>query len=277
MELSLPRPSEHARGGLGLAVRVARRDMRAGGELLACALAMRFFGLLLPFTAALLATTGLVTQTSPETARGALTSLGIASTAARSVTESARLTHESLWLVLGGSLFALLLASRTTLRGLWAVHRLAWDEPPHRPGRPWLGAVAVIGAVLFMMATSLIGPLMRHGLGFVAGIAGFGIELGLITGFWLVASTALPHGGAPWPALVAGAALLAAGVTLLHATTVLWAGGVMSHYSSAYGALGTAVAVLLWLYLVGRLVVAAAMLNAARWESGASHPGDARA
>jgi uncharacterized BrkB/YihY/UPF0761 family membrane protein len=36
--------------------------------------------------------------------------------------------------------------------------------------------------------------------------------------------------------------------------------------SELYGALGAASAVLLWLYLIGRLVVASAVLNATLWE-----------
>jgi uncharacterized BrkB/YihY/UPF0761 family membrane protein len=38
--------------------------------------------------------------------------------------------------------------------------------------------------------------------------------------------------------------------------------------SELYGSLGVAAALLLWLYLLGRLVVAAAMLNATLWDRG---------
>jgi membrane protein len=36
--------------------------------------------------------------------------------------------------------------------------------------------------------------------------------------------------------------------------------------SELYGSLGTAAAILAWLYVVARLMVASAMLNAALWE-----------
>ena len=52
----------------------------------------------------------------------------------------------------------------------------------------------------------------------------------------------------------------------LHLVTTFWAANVITHYNSAYGALGTSVALLLWFYVLGRLIVAGAMLNAARWE-----------
>jgi uncharacterized BrkB/YihY/UPF0761 family membrane protein len=254
------------RESVHLAFRAVRRDTRAGGELLACALAMRLFILLLPFTAALLAAFGLVTRSDAATAQSALSSFGITETAAKSVTGSARITNESLWLVFGGSLFALVVGSKTTLRTLWTIHRLAWSEPASRPQRPWSGAFMVIVALVVLLGISLLSPVLRESLGLGAGIVGLGLEFLLWTGFWISVGLLLPHGSAPWTALLPGAAVFAAGTTLLHALTTFWAAGVISHYNAAYGALGTAVAMLLWFYAFGRLIVAGAMLNAARWE-----------
>ena len=83
------RPSKSA----DLAIQAVRRDMRAGGELLASALAMRLFLLLLPFTAAQLALVGLLTSANPDSAVSALKSVGITSAAVSSVTESSRPRH----------------------------------------------------------------------------------------------------------------------------------------------------------------------------------------
>jgi uncharacterized BrkB/YihY/UPF0761 family membrane protein len=260
------------RESVDLAYRAVRRDMHAGGELLACALAMRLFILLLPFTAALLAGLGLVTRSNPETARDALKGVGVAEAAAGSVTQSARITSSSLLVVLAASLFAAVLASRTTLRVLWTVHRLAWTEPASRPQRPWTGAAIVVAAILLLLGISLVAPALREALGLGGGIAGVAFELALVTVFWLIATSLMPHGSAPLRALLPGAVVVAAGTTLLQAITTFWAAGVISHYNSAYGALGTAVALLLWFYALGRLVVAGAMLNAARWERRATTP-----
>lgn len=267
------REAQRTRYSVDVVARATRRDVQAGGELLAGALAMRFFALLLPFTAALLAALGLVTRSSPDTAAGALEQLGIAGTAASSMADASRLTSSSLWLVLGGSLVALFLGARTVLRVLWTVHRLAWSEPAGKPPWPWLGAGGVVVALLAMVLISFIAPVLRHGVGVGAGLLGFGAELVLFTGLWLVVASLLPHGDAPPRALLPGAAVVGVGITLLHTVTTLWAAGVVSHYNSAYGALGTAVALLLWLYLVGRLIVAAAIVNAAHWEGRAGSDG----
>src|ERR1044072_5664563 len=124
-----------------LAIQAVRRDMRSGRELLARALAMRLFMLLLPFTAAQIALLGLLTSSDPDSAQAALDGVGISSPAAASVTESARLSTTSLWLVLVGSLCALVWSARTTLRFLWTVHALGWGGAPGGPPRPRRGGV----------------------------------------------------------------------------------------------------------------------------------------
>jgi len=249
-----------------LAIQAVRRDMRSGGELLASALAMRLFLLLLPLTAAQLALLGLLSSSSPEAAEDALKTVGITAAAATSVTESARLSTTSLWLVLGGSLFALVWSARTTLRFLWTVHALAWGEPPGRPPRPWRGAFIVVGAIVVMLGLYAVTPATEHAFGLGLGLASTLVVLAVSTGFWLAVAWALPHASAPWHALLPGALVTAVGTSVLHAVATLWLVQAISHYNAAYGALGGAVALLLWFYAVGRLVVAAAMLNAARWE-----------
>lgn len=71
---------------------------------------------------------------------------------------------------------------------------------------------------------------------------------------------------APSTALLPGAALLAIGLQALHVTVVFYLAGKLSRASEAYGALGVALVALAWLFLIGRLTVAAADLNAALWE-----------
>jgi membrane protein len=85
---------------------------------------------------------------------------------------------------------------------------------------------------------------------------------------WLGVSLRLPHGDAPWKALVPGAVLVAAGIGLIHLGTVL----VIAHYleraSATYGALGVSFTILMWLFISSRVIVASAMLNAVLWQRG---------
>ncbi len=53
---------------------------------------------------------------------------------------------------------------------------------------------------------------------------------------------------------------------MIHLVTVLYLSHKAGQVSAAYGALGTALILLLWLYLLSRLIVASAFLNATLWE-----------
>ena len=82
---------------------------------------------------------------------------------------------------------------------------------------------------------------------------------------WLYASMWLPHDDAPWWALLPGSVLVGIGAGVLQLVTVYWIARQVSSKSDTYGAIGTALALLLWAYLLGRIFVAAAALNAALW------------
>ena len=94
----------------------------------------------------------------------------------------------------------------------------------------------------------------------------------LFAGVWLAASWVLPRapGTTVW-SLLPGALLVAAGSQGLYLFSVLYLSRKIASASEAYGALGVAASILLWLYLLGRLLVAAPVLNATLWER-SHHP-----
>jgi len=66
-------------------------------------------------------------------------------------------------------------------------------------------------------------------------------------------------------ALVPGALLMAIGADVLHLLTPYWIGHLVARKTSTYGPVGVALAVLLWVYILGRIIVASAGLSAALW------------
>ena len=88
----------------------------------------------------------------------------------------------------------------------------------------------------------------------------------VVVAYWFAISLLLPHADAPWTRLLPGALLVALGMQVLHLATVLYFGRKISSSSELYGGLGAAAAILLWLYVFGRLVVASAVLNATLWQ-----------
>lgn len=80
---------------------------------------------------------------------------------------------------------------------------------------------------------------------------------------WLGVASLLPHGDAHWKALIPGALLVALGVQVIHLGTVLFIAEKIERASETYGSLGVAFTLLFWLFVISRVIVASAMLNAA--------------
>jgi uncharacterized BrkB/YihY/UPF0761 family membrane protein len=62
--------------------------------------------------------------------------------------------------------------------------------------------------------------------------------------------------------------LAAVGVEVLHLVTVYWISYAVAKKTERYGAIGAALALLLWAYLLGRVITSAAVLNATVWYRG---------
>ena len=83
---------------------------------------------------------------------------------------------------------------------------------------------------------------------------------------WLRVAMGLPHRDAPWRALVPGAVLFGVGLELLHTVAAYVIAPYAASKQGTYGSIGTAAALLLGLFLISRLVVASAVLNATLWQ-----------
>ena len=157
-----------------------------------------------------------------------------------------------------------LYTSISLVRALRIAHVLAWEEPFRRPARlPRDGAIfsaALVGTIAIETGFTYL----RHqdeALSLVLVPLSFAITGGV----WLGLSCLLPHADANWRALLPGAALFATGHALLQVATVYYFAPKLSRAPALYGSLGSAATLLLWLYLISRIVVASAFLNAALW------------
>jgi len=89
--------------------------------------------------------------------------------------------------------------------------------------------------------------------------------------WWLLVSWRLPHGEAPWHALVPGAIVMAIGLELIAIAGAYLIAPRVESSQSTYGALGVAATLLFGLYILSRLIVASAVLNATLWERRAAN------
>jgi membrane protein len=126
--------------------------------------------------------------------------------------------------------------------------------------------LALIGIGLGLTGFIILANDARKAAGGAAGVL---LAVLLVTAVsfavWWWISWKLPHAEAPASALIPGALFMAIGVEILHALTIYWIGHLVARKSNTYGAVGIALAVLLWVYILGRIIVGSAGLNATLW------------
>lgn len=243
---------------------MADRDGEAGGGIIAGALAYRFFLWLLPLALVSVAGLGFASTAASESPEETARRLGISGLVSSSVAQAAQGPGRWYALLIGVPL--LLYVTRSLLRALIVTHRLLWHDV--RAAAPKATPTATVRLLVLLLGFSVAGTAasaMR------AWSPGPGILVTLLVilpsaGLWLLATLRLPHRGARWTALVPGALLGAVGLEALHVFTAY----VLAPYAIAkqgtYGALGAAAALLFGLFVLSRLVVAAAILNVTLWE-----------
>ncbi len=242
------------------------RDNAAGGQVLAGALAFRLFVFVVPYVFVVLTILGSAANLQHKSAGDVARDTGLTGVIAKSIADTKRQSDsvQIVSLVLGS--YALFLAARGVVKTTRAVHALAWRVRPGRLKRSWRGALLLIGAVAASSALSQGANAIR-GEGIVASVWVTVLTLVLWGGAWLGISLLLPHDPrAPWTALLPGALLFGIVTSLMHFATVVYFARKLDSASATYGAIGSAIAILLALYVIGRAISASAVLNATIWE-----------
>lgn len=244
---------------MALAFDVAERDRDRFGGLLAGALAYRFFLWLLPFSLFIVGSFGAVASIDGDAPEDISDSTGLRGVLGDTLADGAR--ERGWWIALLIGLFATLYTGIGAVRALRVSHAAAWGMRPARGGNPLRASVWLTGiAIGTLVVAGLIGWL-RHvtALGGLLAMLG---TTGLYFAVWLGVSARLPHRASSVRALVPGAALVAVGIQGIQLFTTYYLAGRAERASSVYGAIGAALTLLLWLFLVARLMVGGAILNA---------------
>jgi len=242
---------------------MADRDVEIGGGIMAGALAYRIFVWLLPFALVLVGGIGIAADASSESPATAAKTLGLQGIVSNSVAQASH--GSSRWYAILIGIPILVWASRGLLKALIVVHRLIWGDLRREVPKPTVGATL---RILVLLAAYFA---IREGGRAVESWSGsflLSMAFGLVMVFlwWLLVSIRLPHHGAPWQALIPGALIIALGLELIADIGTQLIAPRIASSQSAYGALGVAATLLLGLFLVSRLVVAAAVVNATAWE-----------
>jgi uncharacterized BrkB/YihY/UPF0761 family membrane protein len=243
---------------------MAERDAEVAGGIIAGALAYRLFIWLLPLGLVAVAGLGFAADASSGSPQEAAESLGLEGLVSSSVASAARSANR--WYALLIGIPVLVWATRGMLRVLIGVHRLVWLDVRQTAPRPTLvRTLELLGLVLgFWIVSLLAGGFREWSPG--SGIAATLVAVLPYVALWLVISLQLPHRDAPWTALLPGAVVYGVGTEVLSVVAAYVITPWALAKQGTYGALGIAAALLFGLYLISRLVVAAAVVNATLWE-----------
>ena len=255
--------NERVPGAALLGVALERERIAAAG-LLAGGLAYRLFFWLLPLGLVIASILSFWVDADRLAAANAAHDFGMSAAAVQSAMSAVAEQHHARWYFLLAGLGLVVWFGIGVVRALNVAHSVAWGLRPERLRRPLTAGLAFSGIVALLIVVSAATQVLRTQLG--------GTELWLtlaLPAFYLGSvlwiMDKLPHRGA-WRDLLPGAVLVALGTEAIHLTVVLYLAPKIGRSSELYCALGAATVILLWLYLIARLIVAAAFLNAALWE-----------
>lgn len=241
------------------------RDRRHAGSVLAAGLAFRIFLMLLPLYLLASSALGFLADRTGRSITAVESTLRLGGSLAKVMNSSAAEAHDGRWFLLLTGLVLLVYTLDSVVRALRLVHVVAWQEQPARASSlPTALAGLLLIAMLLWGALASVLVARLPNLGPLIGA----VLIAALGATWLLLSTLLPHGSAPWRALIPGAVVVALGLGAMHLVSSYYIPHKLSSTSQLYGTLGVAATVMTWLFLGCRLIVAATVLNALRWERG---------
>jgi uncharacterized BrkB/YihY/UPF0761 family membrane protein len=251
-------------GSVDAVFEMADRDAEVGGGIIAGALAYRFFIWLLPLALVAVGGLGIAADAASERPEESAESLGLGGFVSDSIASAA--TGSARWYALIVGVPALIYVTRSLLRVLIGAHRLIWADVRAAAPKPTLtGALRLLAFLLGFFVVSTLASTVRA-WSTVPGVLASLVAVVPYTALWVLVSLRLPHRAASWTDLIPGALLVGLGIEVVQLVFAYFIGPYAVAKQGTYGALGAAAALLLGLFLISRLIVGAAVVNATLWE-----------
>ena len=235
-------------------------DRRRAGGLLAGGLAYKVFLWQIPLVLFLVSAFGLVVDLAGDDPADVARRTGMTAALASAISRAVAASGSARWWLLILGAFLTVWAGRGVYRGLRLVSELAWDARAPK-GNSLIGSLAVTGFGLLGIGMQVLLPKASSSLG-VPRVLAFILGLVFASALSLWALSLLPRADAPWLALLPGALMFGAGLRLLGLAASTYFAIRLDRTSDLYGALGVAVVMMLYLFVLARLFVAAQFLNA---------------
>jgi uncharacterized BrkB/YihY/UPF0761 family membrane protein len=258
---------QHASVDVGF--RFRDRDRQVAAMVLAGGIAYRIFFWLLALS---LVASGIISYFDPTAVEDAARNQGLGPGVASALGKLANSSGSNgWWLILLGS-YLVLWTGYTCAKTLVLTHAAIWGVPPPRVGRPLRASLVFTGGTLAFIVAMWGARWVREqetALGLLATLLVFALPCA----FWLLATHKLPHRAAGWLDLLPGAVVVAVGMQAMHIFTAYFLGPKLTSATQLYGVIGIATTTLFWFYIAGRLIIAAATLNASLVERRAPDDG----
>jgi uncharacterized BrkB/YihY/UPF0761 family membrane protein len=251
--------------GADAAFEAFQRELAYGGGLLAGGLAYRLFLWLLPIGLVGAQILGILVDASNESVEDAAKEFGIGAAAIASAEEAVEASQPNRILLLLTGLVLLAWFSLGFVRALQLAYSLAWGLPRQRLRKPLYAVLFFNGLVLALAAAGAGLAWLREQLG-LFGLLGVLATIAFQTGVGVLIMWLLPRRASRWQELVPGALLVAVGAQLVNVAVVFYFAPKIARSTELYGTLGTAAVLLVWLYVLARLITSGAFLNATLWE-----------
>jgi uncharacterized BrkB/YihY/UPF0761 family membrane protein len=247
------------------AFEVGELDRRRAGSLLAGGIAFRIFLWLLPAALFLAGLVGLLKPDGSAQPDHVAQTLGLGASVTSIVRQATRESDKGASFLLPIGFVLTLYASMSLVRALRVTHLLAWEEVPRRRRNLLRDGAIVSASILLLLITESGTAYLRHKVGVVPSLLLGAVPVALGAVLWVGLSQIMPHGDADWRWMLPGAALFAIGMTALHFATVYYFAPKLTTAPALYGSLGTAATLLAWLFVISRIMVSSAFVNATLW------------
>ena len=236
--------------------RALERNRRFAASVLAGGIAYRLFSWLAP---AVLLVGGVLGLGNAQSIEDSVAEGGLPQAVVDAIGAFVRDANGNTWWLLLISAPWLLWEGYKGAKALQLIHGLVWDEPAPR-STVVKSSLAFSGTAIAFVAAVSITWWLRD----VSRAEQLLVWAGMIvplTAIWVVASLHLPHGTASWKALLPGALVVAVGFQVTHGIIVAFLGPQLDESASLYSAFGVVATILFFMWVVGRVIVTAPLLN----------------
>ncbi len=244
-------------------VRVYERDKDAAGTLLGSALALRLFLFLVPMILFAVGIAGLLgIHTDVDTASS---TAGITGTVGEEIDKAFEQSGRSSWIAVLLGFYFMAWAGRSLTRALVLSSALGWGM-----GGNQKTPIRLIGVVVGVLTGTAFVWAVLNRIRLSAGLALSSVSFAAVAGayvlLWALLLLALPRSTTDPGAALPGASLVAAVLTGMQAISMLYVPGAINNSSALYGAIGVAVTLLGWFFIIGRTLAFAFSMNAVIYE-----------